>query len=46
MPSVASTLKISIRETITLNNNKYDSFVTSEINNINEISKIIISIML
>ena len=44
MPSVASTLKISIRETITLKNNKYDSFVTSEINNINEISKRIVTV--
>lgn len=44
MPSVASTLKLSIRETITLNNNKYDSFVTSEIGNINEISKRIVTV--
>ena len=44
MPSVASTLKLSIRETITLNNNKYDSFVTAEIGDINEISKRIVTV--
>ena len=39
-----STLKLSIRETITLNNNKYDSFITKEIPSINEYSKRIITV--
>ena len=34
-----SDLKISIRETITINNNKYDSFTNHTINNIKEVSK-------
>tara|TARA_R100001015_G_C4536895_1_gene101814 strand:+ start:138 stop:617 length:480 start_codon:yes stop_codon:yes gene_type:complete len=37
-------LKVSIRETITLNNNKYDSFVNHTITGINEISKRIMTI--
>ena len=40
----SSTLKLSIRETITLNNNKYDSFITKEITGINEISKRIVNV--
>ena len=40
----SSTLKLSIRETITLNNNKYDSFITKEITNVNEYSKRIITV--
>ena len=40
----ASDLKISIRETITVNNNKYDSFVNHTISGINEVSKRIMSV--
>ncbi len=39
-----SDLKISIRETITINNNKYDSFTNHTINNIKEVSKRVVSI--
>lgn len=39
-----SDLKISIRETITINNNKYDSFTNHTINNIKEVSKRVLSI--
>ena len=39
-----SDLKISIRETITTNNNKYDSFTNHTINNIKEVSKRVLSI--
>ena len=40
----SSKLKLSIRETITLNDNKYDSYITHNIDNINEISKRIINV--
>ncbi len=37
-------LKISIRETITLNNNKYDSFINHTVTGINEINKRIVTL--
>ena len=40
----ASSLKVSLRETITINNNKYDSFVNHTITGVNEVSKRILSI--
>ena len=40
----SSNLKLSIRETITLNNNKYDSFTNHTISGINEISKRIVTV--
>ena len=40
----ATTLKISIRETCTLNNNKYDSTLNQSISGINEISKRVVTI--
>jgi len=40
----SSRLKLTIRESITLNENKYDSFITHNIDNINEVSKRIISV--
>ena len=40
----SSKLKVTIRESITLNNNKYDSLITKEIANINEVSKRIVTV--
>ena len=40
----SSRLKITVRESITLNDNKYDSFITHNIDGINEISKRIITV--
>ena len=44
MAVTPATLKISIRETITLNNNKYDSFNNHTIPDIKEISKRILNV--
>lgn len=40
----ASSLKVSIRETITINGNKYDSFTNQTITGINEVSKRVVNI--
>ena len=40
----ASSLKVSIRETITINGNKYDSFTNQTITGINEVTKRVVNI--